>query len=119
MRLFRRSLFAPTRKLSRRRRALNLVRNVWFLRGELWAIVRKKKPERPTPTPLRCVACKHELTKPCRPGRARHLVRWPDDDSRFKQGQLVEVRRQKPRGGQYDKDDDLRPMLKDGEPVFL
>jgi hypothetical protein len=98
------------RRLSRRRMALNLIRNLWFLRGELWGLLRRKKDERPAPIALRCVACKHELHKPCIRGRTKHVVKWPADVPGFKEGQLVAVRRQKPRGGEYDKDYDFEAL---------
>lgn len=121
MSLLRRSRFAPTVRLSRRRRLANLARNLWVLRRELWAIIRRKPPRRDPPIALTCIVCRHALTKPCRRGRDRHLVHWPDEADGlggFKAGQLVEVRRQKPRGGAYDRDDQLRPLLNHGKPVF-
>ena len=116
------SVFAPSVKLSRRRRALNLVRNVWVLRRELWALIRKKPTPEPEGIAVVCLACRHDLTKPCKRGRARHVIQWPeamDGVGGFATGQLVEVRRQKPRGGSFDKDDALRPVMKRGKPVFL
>lgn len=109
MRLFR-SKLEVAHRLPRRRQLLNLVRNLWFARRELWAILRRKKEKRLPPIALRCVACKHELTKPCIRGRTKHVIKWPADQPGFEPGQLVEVRRQKPRGGQYEKDYDLEAL---------
>ena len=117
----KRSRFAPAVRLSRRRRFWNLARNLWVLRGELWSILRRKPPKREPGIALTCIVCRHELTKPCRRGRIRHVVRWPqeaDGLGGFAAGQLVEVRRQKPRGGAFEHDDDLRPLLNHGKPVF-
>jgi hypothetical protein len=105
--IFRRSRFAPTVKLSRRRQLANLARNLWVLRRELWQIIRRKKPERDEGIALVCVACRHDLTKPCIRGRSKHLIRWPDGVPGHEPGAYVEVRRQKPRSGQYEKDYDL------------
>lgn len=117
----KRSRFAPSVKLSRRRRLLNLTRNLWVLRGELWAILRRKQPKQEPGIALTCIVCRHPLTKPCRRGHARHVVRWPleaDGLGGFAAGQLIEVRRQKPRGGAFQQDDDFRPLLRNGEPVY-
>lgn len=110
MSIFRRSRFSPTKQLSRRRRLVNLTRNVWILRGELWKILRRKQEEREPPITLRCVACRHELTKPCIRGRVKHVVKWPEGAPGFETGQLVEIARQKPRGGSFEKDYDLTAM---------
>jgi hypothetical protein len=110
MSLLRRSRFQPSRRLSRRRQLLNIARNLWVLRGELWSIVRRKKPERDAGVALRCIACKHEITKPCIRGRTKHLVKWPAGVPGFEEGAYVEVRRQKPHGGQFEKDYDLTEL---------
>jgi hypothetical protein len=110
MSIFRRSKFSPTKRLTRRRMLFNLVRNSWVLRRELWRLIRRKKDDRPAPIPLRCVSCKHELTKPCIRGRTKHLVKWPaeaDGLGGHAAGTYVEIARQKPRSGQLDKDYDL------------
>jgi hypothetical protein len=107
---FFRSNLEAAQRLPRRRQLVNLARNLWFLRGELWAILRRKKDKRPPPVAVRCVACKHELTKPCIRGRVKHVIKWPAGEPGFEAGQLVEVRRQKVRGGQYEKDYDLEAL---------
>lgn len=117
-----RKRFKPTRKIPLWRKTLNLVRNVWVLRRELWRFIRRKEDKPEPGIPLLCLACRHDLTKPCKRGRARHVVQWPqamDGVGGFATGQLVEVRRQKPRGGSFDKDEQLVPVMKDGGPVFL
>lgn len=114
-------MFEPSRKLSPGRKLVNVVRNLWFLRGELWAIIRRKRAKQEPGVALTCIVCRHDLTKPCRRGRTRHLVVWPesmDGVGDFTKGQLVEVRRQKPRSGRFQQDEELRPLLNHGEPVF-
>lgn len=94
----------PTVKLARRRQLWNLLRNLWVLRRELWRILRRKRDEQAEGIPVRCVACGHDLTKPCRRGRWKHVIRWPDGVPGHEPGTLVEIARQKPRGGTYDRD---------------
>jgi hypothetical protein len=100
----------PSRRLPWWIKARNVVRNLWHLRRELWRIIRRKPVEQPEAIPLRCEACGHELTKPCRRGRWKHVIRWPEGVAGHPAGTLVEVARQKPRGGEYRPDHDLRAL---------
>lgn len=110
MSILRRSRFAPSVKLSRRRQLANLARNLWVLRRELWNIIRRKKPERDEGVPVVCIACGHALTKPCIRGRWKHVIAWPDGVPGHEPGTRVEIARQKPRGGQFEKDYNLEAM---------
>lgn len=86
---------SPRRLARRTRQLVTLVRNVWFLRGELWDIyVRRRHGTRRGPIELHCLRCRRPLTKPCRPASRAHVFAWPEEMPHpdFEAGQLVYVR---------------------------
>ncbi len=100
------------------RKVWRLARNLVALRGELleWAAgaYLNRKASKSKPVAVTCIRCGHELTKPCKPGSPAHVFRWPEGppgkvgNEIVHPGELVYVRRQKPRGGQIRPDYEMR-----------
>jgi hypothetical protein len=94
---------------------IRLARNLWLLRRELVALILRRRPKEQPHWHVRCIRCGRELTKPCKPFSPCHVFKWPEgvgeptiDSKRVKAGDLVYVRRQKPRSGQLRPDHELR-----------
>lgn len=100
------------------RKVWRFASNVVRMRRELlewWAgWYLKRKASKSQPVQLRCIRCGHELTKPCKPGSPAHVFRWPEGppakigEQLVHAGELVYVRRQKPRSGQMRPDYEFR-----------
>lgn len=84
--------------MTRRKKLLNLLRNLWLLRRELAERVGLRRRRPPKVAELRCLHCRRPLTKPCRPRHRAHVVRVPEGfgTKSYPDGTLMYVSQTKP-----------------------